>query len=208
MRWLLQRVLALWFIMLALCGVVALLVRLNREPGPLEALGFDGCDGAPCFRRISVGAIWSETYRAISEANENSTSNVYIRETVDRGIVTVSLLSDGKTVGRIALQPDPASRLSVADIMQRFGYPCVAFVVPEDVVAYSSMILTYPKFEVTVFLQNSRLAMDSLVSMLSLREPPDSSAVCNISLRDEGPWRGFTSASVYLARNRRTLGAK
>jgi hypothetical protein len=67
MRWLLRRVLALWLISVVLGGMVALLVRLNREPGPLQALGFDVCDGEPCFRGIKVGTGWKEAKSRIPD---------------------------------------------------------------------------------------------------------------------------------------------
>jgi hypothetical protein len=67
MRWLVRRVLVLWVIMLVLCGAVALLVRLNREPGPLQALGFDMCDGEPCWRGIKPGTDWEEARSRIPD---------------------------------------------------------------------------------------------------------------------------------------------
>jgi hypothetical protein len=66
--WLIRRTIVVWLILLVMCGAVALVVRLNREPGPLEALGFDACDGEPCFRSIKVGMDWVEASQRLPMA--------------------------------------------------------------------------------------------------------------------------------------------
>jgi hypothetical protein len=49
MNWLLRRVLALWLILAVMFAATLLIARLNRTPNTLQALGFDLCDGEPCF---------------------------------------------------------------------------------------------------------------------------------------------------------------
>jgi hypothetical protein len=70
MRRLFYRIVALWLSLVAMCGAIVVTVRLNRTPDRLQTLGFDVCDGEPCFRGITLGMAWEEVRRRLPDAFE------------------------------------------------------------------------------------------------------------------------------------------
>jgi hypothetical protein len=202
MQWLVRRVLVLWLIMLVLCRAVALLVRLNREPWPLQALGFDMCDGEPCWRGIKVGTAWEEAHRVFPNLE-----NGKYRETVN-GIRTDVQLSNQPLVGSfINLNVENSKSLPVtaAEIVAQLGYPCGVTLLPNP----PHLDLHYPSLVIRFFgrpqanLSQSRLQMNtspkSIQFVLSLGS--DAFGVCRGRPNfTSGSWQGFTSFDTYQAR--------
>jgi hypothetical protein len=214
MRWLVRRVLMLWLIMLVLCGTVALVVRLNREPGPLQALGFDVCEGEPCFRGIKVGMDWAEVTKRLPTVNFDGTSFVLPLNTPEIQHVLLQKSTDGTKVAAIVIlntRFERVSPLSPRSIVALYGLPCRIdlFTVngrEERIeMRYPGIVVMYAYEEAPTHL-DSRVQLDMPVLGFWIFEAHPE--VCNEVAARTGTWHGFASADTYLARNRRALGAR
>jgi hypothetical protein len=208
MNWLLRRVLALWVILAVAFAAVLLVARLNRTPDALQVLGFDVCDGEPCFRGIKLGTDWTQARGTFPEAKETTNALVVYLNTEEY----ISLYSDNGKVGLITaeyalvrLHP-----VDVGEIISRYGWPCRLVIVDYNGI-YPIMYLLYPKLRVRIYTfigdesnpTEYRQQVNSPVTELYVTTE-DLYGTCSSPTSEfSGPWRGFTSAEIYLSRNRR-----
>jgi hypothetical protein len=126
MRWLVRRVLALWLLLLVLCGMVTLIIRRDRVPDRLRTLGFDVCDGTLCFGNIRSGMRWADA-QALPNASSGSGGN-YLAVASDW--LTPAYLElwpseDGQTVRFMRLgTPARQVPLMIGDMATYLGRPC------------------------------------------------------------------------------------
>jgi hypothetical protein len=216
MRWLVRRVLMLWLITFALCGVVALLVRLNREPGPLQALGFDVCDGEPCFRGIKPGLDWVDipkrfpmvTYLQESRnfalpLDIQGSPNVYFQSSTDETKLAAIAITDT----RILTYP-----LTPGELVILYGPPCrVDFY--EAGVGFIGFNIRFPgilaRYEISANApSDDRIDLDAHAVEFWIVDVEFVQCKGPVDIKAYERWHGFTSANVYRARNRRALRAK
>jgi hypothetical protein len=194
-----------WLILIVICAGVVGIVRANGGQDRLAALGFGVCDGEPCFRGLKVGMDWSETQRLIPEATKIGPPITFVFNDGDEKVaVLIYPSSDEKTVWWINLETSPlSSGISAADTIQRFGFPCGVMLDLDP--GFSPFLLIYRNTMAEFKLQPMRLSLESPIGALQIRAP-DSPVVCpTYTHMAYGPWYGFTSMEVYLARNRRMM---
>jgi hypothetical protein len=215
MRWLVRRVLALWLIMLVLCGTVALLVRLNREPGPLQALGFDVCDGEPCWRGIKMGMALTEVQEQIPEGIYSGQYFTVPLNLAGNHHVILQSIEGGKILqlyihGSSGLM-HPTYPITPGQMIAIYGMPCrVDFVEVNDnlfsfEIWYPRMVARYGNATDPTQL-DSRIQLD--ISAYEFWIYDEIGDVCHEIAPTIGRWHGFASSKVYLARNRRALSVK
>jgi hypothetical protein len=205
--WLVRRALGVGLILIAICAGTVLVARANGGQDRLQAMGFGACDGEPCFRGIKVGMRWSEAKRVSPDASEIGLPIVVNFDGMDETVVVYNYSSgDGKTVlGTILETNSFNTRLSVADAVRHFGPPC-RVELDNDYLGRSGAVLIYPRLKSRVFVVGFRFSLDSTLYMINISEPIDTDPCSGVESEYSGPWRGFTSGEVYLARNRRALG--
>jgi hypothetical protein len=217
MRWLLRRVLVLWLIVLVLCGTVALLVRLNREPGPLQALGFDVCDGEPCFLGIKVGMDWSE---AVNILPDSLTGYGVLVPPVSvpalEGLV-IRPSQDGTQVEEIRhfnVARRTGYPITLGAMVELYGPPCRVFwndlegVSPRVHMIYPGMEIKFDIPPLSTLSAQPRYRVELNMSAYELLIRTSNDATCKMIAPDFGRWHGFASADTYLARNWRVLGLR
>jgi hypothetical protein len=208
MNWLLRRVLTLWLVLAVTFAAVLLIVRLNRTPDALQALSFDLCDGEPCFRGIKLGSDWTDVRSVFPEAQDDKDTLMVLRN--DGAFI--SLFSDNGRVFAIeAVYPlggiHPAG---VGEIISRYGWPCRLVMLDYNGL-YPTMRLIYPKLQVRI--ETLIGGQSNPTEYRQQVNPPimglyittdDSYGTCSSpTSTGTGPWRGFTSAEIYISRNRR-----
>jgi hypothetical protein len=210
-RWVFQRVLVLWLIMLALCGVIVLVVRLNRMPGPLQALGLSLCDGEPCFRGIKPGIALAEVSKRLPAVRDNGPFLELPLDGIDFGYAIFMESREGSTVASISIsgvmQTIP---ITPGQMVSFYGPPCRVVLVEESGIQLR-LEMRYPGMSVGYIINDyyqldGRLELDMFAEkfwILSAESDP-----CNEDTPTIGTWHGFTSGAVYLTRNRRALGVK
>ena len=204
---LIRRTVGISLILLVICAGTIVVVRANRGPDRLQAMGFGLCDGEPCWRGLKPGTDWQKTQHLIPEATESRSPITVTFDGIDE-YVTILVYSsrDKKTVSSIILEADLASSApTVADLLQFLGYPCAVQPIPDPGVEINRINLIYAQVRTLIFQANSRLGLDSPIRSLTL-EKPRASKPCAIFYNDLSPWYGFTSANVYLARYQRAVG--
>jgi hypothetical protein len=204
--WLIRRTVGIVLILSAICAGVVGIVRANGGQDRLQAMGFGVCDGEPCFRGIRVGMPWSEAQRLSLDATESGPPiDFVIDENGKNTPVSVYPSDDGKTVLGIVLNVRSLyPPLSAADIVLHYGYPCRVEYIASS--TGGGAILVFPKLKSSINLPDFRLSLDSSVAAIPISESRDSNPCSDGKREERGPWRGFTSAEVYLARNRSALG--
>jgi hypothetical protein len=210
MRWLLTRVLAIWLLVFVLCGTVALLVRLNREPGPLEALGFDVCDGEPCFRGIKAGMNWEEAKRHLPNAEhvEDDPNHMTLSLGTPEFLnITVQRSNDGLVENVYAGETNRMKWpfIRAGDVILLYGSPCRVTVVHKGEI-FLTATLIYPNqvFELRLY---DRFGADTPIAGLKIARLYAGKSFCDVPLDQyEYPYYGFALAKVYEAPNRRSLG--
>jgi hypothetical protein len=128
MNWLLQRVLAISLILAVMFAAALLVARLNRTPDSLQALGFDVCDGEPCFRGIKLGTDWQEARNRFPEAQEGK----YFMDAALNNGASVSLSSYNGKVNLIMVSygRNGLPALNAGEVILRYGWPCRLLIIP------------------------------------------------------------------------------
>jgi hypothetical protein len=225
MGWLLRRVLTVGFVLFGTCIVAIVVARISRAPGPLQAFGFDVCDGEPCFWGIRLGMDW-QTVQAKTTEDQQLFSNLVEFE-IENHVIAVR--QDKGTVSQIKLSTrnsgTRAGRLTVGAIIAQYGPPCAVkineidkrkweFSYPNSLV---EMILipgpeelgpALRKFGVpNSFIKNAiteprlRLHMDLPVQTFTVHATKQCKVVHNAL---NGAWRGLTTSDIYQALYRRS----
>jgi hypothetical protein len=208
MNSLLRHVLALW-LLLTVTFVAALLVaRLNRTPDALQALGFDLCNGVPCFKGIKLGMDWEGAQKVASYAviensylefpiNVPNEESITIRPSNTKQWITVIDFYNIRKANRPLLK--------ISEIIAHYGPPhCLGLLTTEG-----KIFLFYSGFGVFVYG-----SPDPVHFRLEANHPAygffvdstDPQITCNPVWPGQtvfSPWRGFTSAEVYESRSRR-----
>src|SRR6266849_4982225 len=90
MTWLIQRLLIVWLIFCVVCAATIALGRLDHTPTTLQTLGFDTCDGDPCFRGLKPGMDWA--FLAVPNYLSSS-ADLVISQTLDRKFINTIQIS-------------------------------------------------------------------------------------------------------------------
>jgi hypothetical protein len=202
---------------LSLIGAgVRLIAQGNPAPDRLQALGFDICNGAPCWRGIKVGMEWQQAKRLLPEAIEQTERLPYHLTLFVRnpGLQKIKIWTgrDGKTVEAITASPEEYDEtlppfIMAGDAVMHYGLPCRVESSFHPDGSTGQLHLIYPKVLVTTtYLQQSiRLRVDSAVDLLITgNEEGYRMVVCEDSIGHQvHPWYGFTSGRVYEIRTRR-----
>lgn len=213
--WLLRRMVAVALILLTICAAVVGNARANPAPDRLQALGFERCDGEPCFRGIKPGVKWVEIVRGLPGAIlEAEWLRLPVRSP---GITGITIHHTIRGPGLYILFRDEAGRafnpFTVREIVAHFGVPCRVRILFDTQVGQPAAVrLDYPKATIDIHLTLHRdskktLRYDGRLQLNSgtgggILLLPD--GTCNRQAElFSGRWYGFTSAEVYLARYRR-----
>jgi hypothetical protein len=203
MKRLLWRVLVVCVVLVVSCAGVVLIARANPTPDPLQALGFDVCDGEPCWRGVKPGMPWA-TVRAMFPKGRVGTSTLgQPHLMIDINSAESShayLYSDGATIERIVIWRDQFPlAVTPGEIVARYGSPrCVVIGGFNSVPIFDATML-YATLRVSSHLPYSyeraqqrysfRVALDVPVQSLSFQR--GAGGVCAGQSVFVLPWRGF-----------------
>jgi hypothetical protein len=213
MGWLLRRVLTIWFILIGSCAAAVLLARVIQAPGALQALGFDVCDGEPCFRGVKPGTDWAKVERLLPDVvRERSFLVLPINAAGIKSVVFERNNNAERIVGLIALssaRPNKEYPFTPAAMISRFGPPCrVQFFEIDDLLmavymVYPTMVVTFPNWASSNRSPSPdfRFRLDMPAYEFWIKTGPPET--CQMATNKFGTWQGFTTASVYYARYRR-----
>jgi hypothetical protein len=214
MKWVIRRLLVIWLMMSIFCAAVVVLGRLDHTPSELQALGFDVCDGEPCFRGIKVGTDWTKVQRLFPNGVlDKGYLQIALNMVITHDIV-IHQSRDHRTVDAIAVTTNAAGEafsFSAADVIAQYGAPCRAYVEYTDSIP-GVMIMIYPKMMTRIDMNDDdydyRLRLNSPTWDFAIIAEGDNIGTCNDpTSEDFGPWRGFTSAVEYRRLNLLDLGA-
>jgi hypothetical protein len=205
MRSLVLRVLGLWFALIIVTSVAVLVVRADPESPTLKAVGLSLCEGAPCFRGLTVGSSWEEALRRFPKSSSDGSSRELPMDIADvRAKIWPS--DDGKTVKHILLMMYNQVQITAGEIVARYGTPCLLFMTP------TTALLIYPELIVNVDIMIGNPNVGTAKYQLQLTSPgfqlamsPDSkfSITCSSPVDEyTGRWQGFISPDLYLSRFR------
>src|SRR5688572_23445239 len=125
--WLVRRVSLISAVLLIIAVGVVVIARVNRSPNRLQALGFDVCEGEPCWRGIRPGMDW-ETVRNMfpnARIGTYAEGQPYLMiDTASEDSSHAYVYSDGASVGRIVFWRDHFPLLiTPGEIVARYGSP-------------------------------------------------------------------------------------
>jgi hypothetical protein len=214
--WLIRRILVILVILAVIATSTILIARANPAPDRLQALGFDVCDGEPCWRGIKLGMEWQQAKRLLPEAIEQTERLPYHLTLFVRnpGLQKIKIWTgrDGKTVEAITASPEEYDEtlppfIMAGDAVVHYGLPCRVESAFHPDGSMGQLQLIYPKVLVlTIYPQQSmRLRVDSAVDLLITGNEEGYRMVgCDDSVGHQiHPWYGFTSGRVYELRTRR-----
>jgi hypothetical protein len=229
-RLLLERVIAIWVVFASFSAGVVLIARANHEPDRLQALGFDVCDGEPCFRGITLGMAWKEVRRRLPDTFEiGDPPYQYVEVPIgmtDIKSVRIFSSEDGKTAKLIFVDANVPGYaiyaylpISAGEIVARYGTPCRTLLL-SAAGGRDQMHMIYPKLKIVTSIVDRRLVITGQPSPFRLQvdsyvlsftvSSEKGYATCEQPVGEKngpllGYWRGFTSPEIYEARNRRTF---
>jgi hypothetical protein len=215
MKWLLSYAVAASALLLVICSTVVVIARANAAPSTLRALGFELCDGEPCFRGVKPGLRWMEIPRALPNAVSEAQ---WLRLPASApGITGITIHQTIRGPGLYVMFRDEKGRgfnpFTLREIVQHFGTPCRVQILFDTQIGQPAAVrLDYPKVTIDIQLTlhrdskktlryDGRLQMNSGTGggILLLPDVPCDRPVDLFS----GRWYGFTSADIYLDRFRR-----
>lgn len=224
MRWLLTRTLMLWLALIALCAVGIWIGKLDRRPDGLQMLGFDRCDGEPCYRGVRLEMDWREAQQRIVDARVESRDHVldpnsaddFLSVPINSGdLENIELtLWKNHRVKRMTVNAINVLPVTVGEVVTRYGIPCKVTLWHYQPLKYyygakpgfGLITLAYPNLEVGVYVLASgpqnpndvRLALDAPVKMFTIL---NNELSCRAQSTDViGTWSGFTTGEVYQRR--------
>ena len=186
--------------------MVVVLGRLDHMPSKLQSLGFDICDGKPCFRGIKIGEDWT-TAEKIFPQSAIYDDYIQIEDVVTNQIIWVHKLKYNDTVDdiRILLVGNTSLPLSADDFIAQYGTPCRVLLYPTEGDSFDEVEIFYPTMSVNfgVFIystQTSRFDRDSPIRVIHIGA--DTQNGCDKKSNENfGPWHGFKSPKEYRRYN-------
>ena len=168
----------------------------HPQPNELQALGFDLCDGKPCFWGITPGittydqatAILSKEY-PLKQLNPDIALDIQ-----DKGFVIRrdAGLIDGIYMGAYS------SGYSLSDLIKLYGLPCEVIEVSPTITSANSFALVYRAKMIAWLSGTQEISLKTTLDSLEI-DPPNSALLCES--RSKYPadkiWRGFASFPVY-----------
>jgi hypothetical protein len=211
MKWMIRRVFVIWLTLCMLCTAAIALGYLDHRPNALQRLGFDVCDGDPCFRGVKAGMEWEKTTALAPESVGGG--YFFYMNLGEEKFLGITASEDLDHVKYISFSP---LKFNTAGFISLYGSPCRVSPIYWDN-APVEMMLIYPMMQVLILTERSardaphpkfRLDLTSQVSMFVITERDKGDfGTCNDPTNDDfGPWRGFTSVEIYRERNLRELG--
>jgi hypothetical protein len=213
--WLMRLIGIIGLALAVVCAGVVGIARFNRAPDTLQALGFDVCDGEPCFRGIKPGTDWAKVQSLLpTVTRERSFLVLPINAEGIKSIVFERGADGERTVGLIALTsatPQKEYPFTPGAVISRFGPPCrVQFFEIDDLLmavymVYPTMVVTFPNWASNTRQPSPdfRFRLDTPAYEFWIKVGSPES--CQMATEKFGAWQGFTTASVYFARYRRAL---
>ncbi len=216
MLWLFPRVLVLCFALIVICGGGVAVGRLDHTPDALQELGFDVCDGEPCYLGVRLGmdltplrAQYPQTVKRknLSYVSPDNTTRAEFWS--DDGITVEAVV-----IIHIAHESSP----TLATLIARYGPPSIAQLHFMELSGRYDvpfmMRLIYPSFLVDVnfdFLDrvnrqyvhaDYRLQSNLPISAIHILPNNVNLEYCNYFSSPIvcGPWYGFASVETYRAR--------
>lgn len=199
MKWLVYRMCFLLGISIVLCLLAIGIWRINQEPNKLQALGFDVCNGGPCYRGIGPGMALETPKLGLPEVFQDGQSRV-----------SIAVSSDGK-IAHIIVQPASGRvlPLDAGEVIEKLGPPCHVYIQFEATGNIpTSTLLYYPNLSISVGDPHSTapfdLAPETLVNEIAfIGGDPFFEKCLDTDGHSVGPWHGFASGDVYINRFRR-----
>ncbi len=184
--------LAVWSGLAILCLGAVALGRFIHTPDVLESLGFDLCNGDPCFEGIKPGTEWNHTSRSLPSL----AGNVQIQiQTVPNGASVAALIVSYTDFE----QSLPLGTAGI--VLERYGPPCRIELADSRI--GSSFYLIYPGLDVLAqggspFNPDGyRLQVTSPVLSIRLIRHDGFWACDAPQTPVSGDWHGFINASKY-----------
>ena len=198
----LRLVMILWLLITAFIGSVMLCARTTSGASELQKLGFDICDGRPCYMGITPGltpladamALFEKNgglcetmrkqdsfggLRALCSVGELETTMDYSPDTLIVRSLNVMIASGG---------PVP---VTVGDAARYWGLPC-GF--SREPMSFSRFILMYPYVYLDLGYADKWISPGTWVDSILISSV---AAPCDRDI----PWHGFTISERYLDRN-------
>jgi hypothetical protein len=214
MKWFILRVLVLFLSVSALSAAAVGVGRLDHTPTRLQTLGFDVCDGEPCFKGITAGMHLEAAKKLFPAmtANDGRFEFPLVGDDAQRFLISAG--TGLYSVGGIAIERNPSAQetplpFSAQDVVVQYGSPCHTYWEYGD---NPVIVLVYPNMDVrilaTQFLNGNttiqRLELGSPALDLLIHDTTGTSwyGTCETPADEfAGQWYGFTSAEIYRHRN-------
>ena len=186
-------------LMIALVSGAVLYGRASAKPNKLQQLGFDVCDGRPCFMGVTLGMPWNEVRANIAKREDGIylADNLIVLKVQKLAIGIRSDDSQTYVDGIDFMVPvnyDP--EISINTIIALFGSPCSVLITTiEDQIERIS--INYPEIHFTANGVSPDSTMESL--MLSKNSEVTNCATQKGKAFWLTPWKGFRGLSYYMA---------
>jgi hypothetical protein len=209
--WLLRRVGLISAVLLIVAVGVVVIARLDRASDRLLALGFDLCDGEPCWRGIKPGMPWNKAIEMSAYAKLYAQGPNLEQEHAGSSVI-VSATIDMASVDRIVLAARSLPYLlpiTVGEIVAKYGSPCR---VEESYDSNGPVLrLMYPAITAVVPFNPSfrrgvtYVEADTPLTFFYLRKSDQVQCSDDAAANPEGwygVWHGFATNDVYHGRDK------
>lgn len=206
MIWLVRRMFVLGLMLTAICAIVVLVARQNPAPDTLQTLGFDVCEGDPCWRGIKPGMSWDKVQQYQSFPNTDGRIRTFPVKLLSIDSIWFEADESAAAINSIIVHysDGPNLPLTLGEIVNHYGPPCrvaVGLTNPNNAQSYW-VDLFYPTINVTFssremdWRDSVRFRKESRVIGFGLSSK--NSDFCSLTSPFIGQWHGFMSIGRYF----------
>jgi hypothetical protein len=196
----LRVVIPMWLLLLSLIIVAKLFGYAIVETNPLREIGFDVCDGQPCFLELVPGITTGQQAHELLSQYDDILPYIAGGDILARvNNIGFALIIDDNTNKIISIQIAVAPRITfpqLDDFIAMYGLPCAVAVSKDP----PSLTLNYPNMSLGSHELQGRFSLYAELWYVALASTEVSTHRCQYS-ESEGysvrPWRGFTVANRY-----------
>jgi hypothetical protein len=185
-------------IMIALLSGAILYGRAFAKPNKLQQLGFDVCNGRPCFMDLTLGMLWADARELLEKREElvltTDTLIVLRIHDLDIGIRPDNSQTYIDDID-FNIWADNNPEISLSTIIALFGPPCsVTIITIQDMIEW--IFINYPEIQ----FGTNGVSPNSIMTSLRLSKNVDVSYCASKKVESfrVNPWNGFRGLSYYM----------
>ncbi|MCC7451385.1 MAG: hypothetical protein IT324_28505 [Anaerolineae bacterium] len=172
--------------------------RVSAKPNKLQQIGFDVCNGEPCFMGITLGMSWAEARAILTKKKEliDDTDTLIVLRVQNLNIGVRPDNSQGHVEEiEFNIWPDNDPEVPLSNIISLYDHPCsVTTIFILDML--ERIVINYPEIHFTV----GDVSPNTVITSLTMSKTSDRSYCAGKKVEGlrVNQWKGFRGLPYYM----------